>query len=651
MSQKRIYLTPPIYYVNGRPHLGQAYTTITTDLLARFHRLAGRETFFLTGTDEHGTKIAEAAAEAKMETQAFCDLVVEQFKQTWASLGINYDGFIRTTSPRHLDAVRKILDAMRAARTDDGLEVVYSNYYEGLYCNECEKFITAKDLVDGVCPDHKTVPEQLKEKNYFFRLSAFLPKIKELILSGELEILPEERRREVLGLINQDLPDFSLSRERVEWGIPLSFDDSQVAYVWVDALSNYISAIGYADDTGTFDKWWNKAEIVHLMAKDILKFHCLYWPAMLLAAGVKLPETIFLHGFFTVNGDKMSKTLGNFIDPNDMVEEFGPDATRYLLLTQYPFGGDGDIQANRFALQYNSDLANDLGNLVSRVCKMVQTRFDSLIPEKFDEIDGLPKLAALTDGLAERVYEHICQFRLHQAISESMNLVRATNKFFADAEPWKLKDESELAKLGGILRACCETIRIVSVLMYPLMPSKMIELRRSLGLSQESLNLAAVSKLYGIQTGQAMNFEKPLFPRVEKKEGKEIKGNQKDPKENTESGESAVDSDNLIDIDQFFKTELRVAQIITAELVEGADKLLLLQVDVGQLGKRQIVAGIAKHYQPEDLPGKKIVLVVNLKPAKIKGLLSNGMLLAASTKSKLALVTPEGDLPPGAKIG
>lgn len=645
MSQKPIYLTTPIYYVNGRPHIGQAYTTIITDLLARYHRLSGRETYFLTGTDEHGSKIAEAAAEAKMEPQAFCDQVVEQFKQTWASLEIHYDGFIRTTSPKHLDAVRKILDAMRTARTDDDQEVVYSSYYEGLYCIGCEKFITAKDLVDGLCPDHKTTPEQLKEKNYFFRLSAFLPKIKALIESGELKILPEERRREVLGLISQNLPDFSLSRERVEWGIPLSFDDSQVAYVWVDALSNYISAIGYADDPENFDKWWNKSEVVHLMAKDILKFHCLYWPAMLLAAGVKLPETIFLHGFFTVNGDKMSKTLGNFIDPNDMVEEFGSDATRYLLLTQYPFGGDGDIQADRFTLQYNSDLANDLGNLVSRVCKMVQTRFDSLMPEKYDQIDGLPKLAALTDGLAERVYEHICQFRLHQAISESMSLVRATNKFFADAEPWKLKDGSDEEKLGGILRACCETIRIVSVLLYPLMPTKMVELRRCLGLSQDSLKLEAVSKFYGLQTGQAMNFEKPLFPRVEKKEQKDSS------KKIKEKEETTADQDNLIDIDQFFKTELRVAEIIKAQRVQGADKLLKLDLDVGQLGQRQIVAGIAQHYEPEDLLGKKIVLVANLKPVKIRGLVSNGMLLAASAKKKLALVTPESDLPPGAKIG
>lgn len=642
MSTTPIYLTTPIYYVNGKPHIGQAYTTITTDLLARFHRLAGREVFFLTGTDEHGSKIAEAAAESKMEPQIFCDHVVEKFKQSWTALSISYDGFIRTTSEKHLKAVRKILDAMRAAKTEDGLDVVYSSFYEGLYCTGCEKFITEKDLVDGLCPDHKTAPEKLKEKNYFFRLSAFLPKIKALIESGELKILPEERRREVLGLINQDIPDFSLSREKVEWGIPLSFDESQVAYVWIDALSNYISAIGYADDPATFDKWWNKAEIVHLMAKDILKFHCLFWPAMLLAAGIKLPDTLYLHGYFTVNGQKMSKTLGNFIDPNDMIKAYGVDATRYLLLTQYPFGGDGDIQADRFAVQYNSDLANDLGNLVSRVCKMVQTKCDSIIPPASGEVKGLPELAAATDGLGERVYEHINQFRIHQAITETMNLVRATNKFFADAAPWKLKEDSQKGELEGILRACCETLRIVSVLLFPLMPNKMTELRRVLGMTDESLNLDSLTEFYGLTTGQALNFEQPLFPRVEIKKSEAIGAKKTGGNEAPEG---------LITIDQFFQTELCVAQVLSAERVQGADKLLRLDVDLGNDDKRQIIAGIAQYYTPEELRGKKVVVVANLKPAKIRGLESNGMLLAGNVGNKLSLVTPERDLPPGTKIG
>ncbi|MCX6835824.1 MAG: methionine--tRNA ligase, partial [candidate division Zixibacteria bacterium] len=351
------YVTTPIYYVNDVPHIGHAYTTIAADMLARFHKLAGRETYFLTGTDEHGSKVADAARAVSKTPQEFCDDIVLKYIDAWKALDIENDYFIRTTSDRHAQGVCKILDAMLKARTDDGREVVYSDYYEGLYCTGCEKFVTEKDLVNGLCPDHKRAPEKIKEKNYFFRLTAYADKIRKMIESGEMVVLPEERRREVLGLINQDLPDFSLSRERVEWGIALPFDSSQVAYVWVDALSNYITAIGYDDDPECFNKWWSNSEIVHLMAKDILKFHCLYWPAMLLAAGLKPPDTLFLHGFFTVDGDKMSKSLGNQIDPNDMVRRFGPDATRYLLLTQYPFGVDGDIQASRFAQQYNSDLA------------------------------------------------------------------------------------------------------------------------------------------------------------------------------------------------------------------------------------------------------------------------------------------------------
>ncbi|MCK4632239.1 MAG: methionine--tRNA ligase, partial [candidate division Zixibacteria bacterium] len=289
---KPFYVTTPIYYVNDKPHIGHAYTTIAADVLTRFHRLAGREAHFLTGTDEHGSKVAEAAATAGLSEIEFCDRTIEFFKTAWKNLSIENDYFIRTTSDRHKQAVRKILDAMREAKTDDGQDVVYTGYYEGLYCTGCEKFMTEKELVDGVCPDHARAPEVLKEKNYFFRLTAFLDKIKAKIESNELMILPEERRREILGLIKQDLPDFSLSRERVTWGIPLSFDETQSAYVWVDALTNYISAIGYADDPDSFEKWWNEGEVVHLMAKDILKFHCLYWPAMLMAAGVKLPDTI-----------------------------------------------------------------------------------------------------------------------------------------------------------------------------------------------------------------------------------------------------------------------------------------------------------------------------------------------------------------------
>jgi len=637
---KPYYITTPIYYVNDKPHIGHAYTTIAADMLARFHRLAGREAFFLTGTDEHGTKVAEAAEAAGLSEIEFCDRTVQTFITAWKNLAIENDYFIRTTSERHGKAVRKILNAMRTAKTDDGEDVVYSDYYEGLYCTGCEKFLTEKDLVDGVCPDHNRPPETLKEKNYFFRLTAFLPKIKEKIESGELLILPEERRREVLGLINQNLPDFSLSRERVKWGIPLPFDESQRAYVWVDALSNYISAVGYGDDPDSFEKWWNRSEIVHLMAKDILKFHCLYWPAMLMAAGIKLPNTIFLHGFFTVDGDKMSKTLGNQIDPNQMVDEFGADGTRYLLLTQYPFGVDGDIRAKRFVTQYNSDLANDLGNLVSRVAKMMVANCDGKIPQPVKEIVGLDRLMDLMEELPNTVYAHIQHLRIGHAIADVMTVVRATNKFFNDCAPWKLVKEGKADEMGGILYASAEVIRIVSILLFPLMPNKMRQVRAVFGLDDSTLTLDSAREFFVLTPCTSVTIDEAVFPRLKPKS---------DKKTETIAEAAAVDEANLLDISEFARAELRVAEVIEAERVEGADKLLRLQINIGS-EKRQIVAGVAQHYPPDRIKGMKIVVVTNLKPATIRGVESRGMLLAAKAGKKLTLLTPDDDLPPGAKI-
>ncbi len=642
------YITTPIYYVNDRPHIGHAYTTIAADLIARFHRLAGREAFFLTGTDEHGTKIAEAAAKAGIAPQEFCDRIVATFQEAWKNLDIEYNYFIRTTSQRHVNGVIKFVDAMRAARTPDGAEVIYQDYYEGLYCNGCEKFLTEKELVDGLCPDHRVPPEKLKEKNYFFRMTAFLGNVRKDIETGRIVILPEEKKNEVLGLIDQGLGDFSASRERVKWGIPLPFDKSQVAYVWVDALSNYITAIGYGDDPVTFRKWWTDAEVVHLMGKEILKFHCLYWPAMLESVGVKPPDTMFLHGWFTVDGSKMSKSLGNVIDPNDMVRQYGADGARYLLMTQYPFGIDGDIQAKRFSLQYNSDLANDLGNLVSRVCKLIETNFGGKLPQPHRTLPGLEPLIDQAERLPGSAYEHIKAFRLTNAIGESIALVRTANKFFNDTAPWILAREGKTAELGGVLYACCEVIRIVSILLYPVMPAKMKEVRAVFGLDDSTLTLSHAQEFFDLVPGSTVRFEKAIFPRIESKEPKEPKADKLQQAAPAKTGVPAT-ADGLLDITDFGKVELRVAQVVQAERIEGADKLLKLQVDLGR-EKRQIVAGIALFYSPEALIGKRVVVVANLKPTILRGVESAGMLLAAKAGDKLALITPDGDLPPGAKI-
>lgn len=636
-----IYITTPIYYVNDRPHIGHAYTTIAVDMITRYHRLAGRECFFLTGTDEHGSKVAEAAAQAGLSEIEFCNRTVETFKMAWKNLSIEYDYFIRTTSQRHVKAVNKLLEAMRQAKADDGRDVIYGGFYEGLYCTGCEKFLTEKELVDGRCPYHDRPPENLREKNYFFRLTAFLPKIKKKIESNELVILPEERRREVLGLIDQELPDFSLSRETVKWGIPLSFDTSQSAYVWVDALSNYISGIGYGDDLASFNKWWKEGEVVHLMAKDILKFHCLYWPAMLMAADVKLPDTIFLHGFFTVDGEKMSKSRGNMIDPNDMVAKYGVDATRYLLLTQYPFGTDGDIKAKLFATQYNADLANDLGNLVSRVTKLIEMNFDNAIPEPYDRIEGLQQLMEQAESLAGTAYDSVTRFELHRSIAEAMNLVKATNKFFNDQAPWVLAKQGKKRELGGVLYACCEVLRIVSIMLYPIMPDKMQELRSGFGLNESTLTLDNARIFFELKPGTIIRYKDALFPRIDA--GKVAP----DAKSVPSKQKSSVGT--LLDISEFGKLDLRVATVLEAQQVRGANKLLKLRIDLGN-ETRQIVAGIAEYYKPEELAGLKIIVVINLKPAVIRGVESNGMLLAAQSGKDLVLLTTDKDIQPGAKV-
>ncbi|MCJ7508844.1 MAG: methionine--tRNA ligase [candidate division Zixibacteria bacterium] len=632
---KRCLITTPIYYVNDQPHIGHAYTTIAADVLARFHRINQEEVFFLTGTDEHGSKVAETAKRAGKTPQELCNINHKFFVQAWKNLDITYDYFVRTTDSRHEKAVWALLEKMKTSKTPDKKEVIYPGQYEGLYCVGCEKFVTEKDLQNGVCPEHPNMKiEGLSEKNYFFRLSSYLGKLKDLIAEDKIKILPEERKKETLGLIKQKIDDFSISREKVAWGVSLPFDPSQKAYVWVDALPNYISAIGYGDNPKEFKKWWKEAVVLHLIGKDILKFHAIYWPAMLLSVGEKPPDTIFAHGYFTVDNRKMGKSLGNVIDPNLLVKNFGSDATRYLLLTQFPFGQDGDVQLSRFAEKYNSDLANDLGNLVSRVLKMIQNYCDGKIPQASTYQETDRKLIDLATTTPSTVMESINDINLNRAIEQIMNLVKEANRYVESQSPWNLAKNGQKERLGTVLYVSSEVLRIISVLFYPVLPQKITGLRALLGFPKDKLipNMKEESKWGLLKAGTEIKEFESLFPRILE---------EKAPKE-----EAGMEEINL---EEFSKMDLRVANVLSAEKVSGADKLLKLEIKIGDQ-KKQIIAGIAQYYSPQDLIGRKIVVVANLKPAKVRGIESNGMLLAAKDGESLVLVTTDKDIKDGAKI-
>lgn len=474
---KKFYITTPIYYVNDRPHIGHAYTTIAADVLARFHRLKGNEVFFLTGTDEHGAKVAQSADQEHKEVKAFCDENARLFKDSWANLDISHDKFIRTTDPEHEQAVKKFMSNLQ----DQG--AVYEGTYEGLYCTGCEKFITEKELVGGLCPDHKKPPESLKEKNYFFKLKDFLPDVAKMIAANEIIIEPAGRRNEVLGLIKQGLDDFSVSRESVKWGIPLPFDPGQVIYVWVEALQNYITAIGYGRDDQEFSKWW-PADI-HLMAKDIIKFHAIFWPALLIAAGLKPPRKIFAHGFFSFDGQKMSKSLGNVIDPNALVEEYGSDATRYLLLTQFPFGQDGDIKADLFEEKYNADLANGLGNLVARISNMIEKFLDGQVLLKKDQ----------RIKEAGEIEQNILDLKFHEAFVSIWEVIGRANQTIDQEKPWELAKKDQ-ARLEKVLTDLAQVTVNVADLLQSLMPK-------------------TAKKIKSQFLAEKIKKQKPLFPRAE----------------------------------------------------------------------------------------------------------------------------------------
>jgi methionyl-tRNA synthetase len=651
IKEGRYFITTPIYYVNDKPHIGHSRPTIAADILSRFHRIRGDETFFLTGTDEHGSKVAEAAEQAGISPQEFCDRNSQRFKDVWEKLNISYDYFVRTTDDRHVQAVRKILEILYKTKDEKGQNIIYPGEYTGLYCVGCEKFITEKDLVNGLCPNHLKPPQKVTEKNYFFRLSSYLPQNEKLITEDKIRILPEEKKKETLGLFRQELEDFSISREKVTWGITLPFDSTQKTYVWVDALQNYISAIGYGDNPDEFKRWWTEGKVIHILGKDILKFHNIYWPAMLIALGEKTPDILFNHGFFTVNGQKMGKSLGNVIDPHYLIEKYGSDATRYLLLTHFPFGQDGDIQEKRLEEKYNSDLANDFGNLASRVLKLIKEHFRGEIPKPSDYSVDEKELQNSALKTIEVVFDSIDELNINQALDEVLKLVRFTNRYVDKTAPWNLAKEKDKTRLGTVLYASAETLRIISLLFYPALPEKCQKLREILGLSQDEIipNLGKEKDWGYLKPGTKIREIVPLFPRLSERihSGKEAK-----PVEvSKEKSEVSIAKEEKMEItiEDFAKMDIRVAQVIEAQKVEGAKKLLKLKVEFGD-ENREIVAGIAEYYKPEELVGKKIILLANLKPARIKGVESKGMLLAAQDGENLTILTVDKEVKPGAKI-
>ncbi|MFN2323735.1 MAG: methionine--tRNA ligase [Trueperaceae bacterium] len=627
------YATTPIFYVNAAPHIGHAYTTILVDVVTRFHRLKGDDVHFLTGTDEHGEKVAKAAAAADQTPQAYVDDVSGQFKATWDRLGIGYDGFIRTTDPAHRTVVQDVLQ-----RVYDNGDIFYGEY-SGLYCVGAERFVTEKELVDGTCPDSDDPPELRVEANYFFRMEKYRPWLRETIEANPDLIRPERYRNEVLAMLREPIGDLSISRPRarVPWGIPLPWDDEHVTYVWFDALINYWShLVAHGDEK----RYW--PAVNHFIAKDILKPHGVFWPTMLKAAGIPLYDHLNVHGYWLADERKMSKSLGNVVRPLDLHEKYGNDAFRYFLMRDMSFGLDASFHEAGIAERINSDLANDLGNLLNRTLGMLGRYTDGKVPA-FGPLESADE--ALRDAflaLPDAVTEHFEQLHFDRALELVMAAVRKANKYVADQQPWTLaKDPAQAERLGTVLRSVVEALRVASVLLEPVLTTKSRELRAQLGLDDAPATLGDARRWDAAPTGTATRPGDPLFPRIDLEALAEAIATPAEP---------PLEHKSEITIDDFAKLEFRVATVQHAEAHPKADKLLVLTVKVGP-ETRTIVSGIKAHYTPEQLIGKKVVVVANLKPVKLRGVESQGMILAAEgADGSLAVTTLDRDLADGSEV-
>ena len=649
---KTFYITTPIYYVNDVPHIGHAYTTIAADVLARYHRQWGHDVFFLTGLDEHGQKVQQAAQNAAMDPKAYCDRLAPQFQNLWKRLNISNNAFIRTTDPKHKAHVQKTLQALYDK------ELIYRADYPGWYCTFDERFWTEKDVVEGLCPDCKRPVERLSESNYFFRMSKYQDRLITYIQAHPDFIQPQTRSNEVLGFLQKPLEDLSISRpkSRLSWGIELPFDSNFVTYVWFDALVNYISALDYLMPKPSFEKYWTTHSteaaadrtVLHLVGKDILTTHAVYWSTMLMALEIALPTTIFAHGWWTVEGEKMSKSRGNVVDPNAIVDEFGVDAFRYFLLREVPFGHDGDFSKEAMIGRINSELANDLGNLLNRSLTMIERFAQGTVPKPqktsaHTEVDN--RLEHATGQLLTVVEIHIRNLEFNRALEGILGLVQLGNQYIDKSAPWTLAKKAEdKARLDTVLYHGAETLRFLSLALYPFMPQSAQEMVRQLGLTSDLSNPNPDELNWGyLKPGTKIAKGGPLFPRIE------TTAKHQGETRVTQDQQPAPQPTDQITIDEFRKVSLRVGIVIAAERVPKSTKLLKLQVDIGT-EQRQIVAGIATKYAPEDMIGKRVVIVANMRPAKIMGVESQGMVLAAGEEEVSALLTTRDDVPPGSKI-